>query len=225
MSDEAGHFSVSLKLLETYLEHDIISSNGESVAQFTWRMFFLYFFSGSTALQTAIRPDHQQLAIVALYILMGADPRITLIIDLESGKLIIGRFITFKVLFPDGQLSGRKSWHAKSAAVLELHILGLQNREARIEVHDRLDRALKAYVKEHGPEIPLQDVVGIVFGPYASQLREPIEWMLERGCELTAPQRQELKEKFEPSLRPLMTWDAAERLRWHQFDIIAEDSD
>ncbi|KAK1760560.1 hypothetical protein QBC47DRAFT_355731 [Echria macrotheca] len=96
-----------------------------------------------------------------------------------------------------------------------------------IDVHENgaemattLTWRLKAYMQRHGTEVSLRMLVGLWYPRHARPLQEAMDWMLARGGRLMADQRRELKERFEPSIRPLISQKAAEAISVHPQDYL-----
>jgi hypothetical protein len=123
------------------------------------------------------------------FLLMGGDPRFWVTFGQKSASVA-----NIMVGFEFGN---------------ERNLVALAN--DRVQVTE-LTRQLEAYIQRNGPEISLKKLVGLWFPQSAKALQDVIDWMLERGGEITADQRRELKEIFGPTLRPLITLEAAERI-------------
>jgi hypothetical protein len=70
-----------------------------------------------------------------------------------------------------------------------------------------LTRPLKRFLLQHGREISLRCLFGIWFPRHAKIFQEMIDWIEERGPELSAEQMQELHDTFELATRPLRLAD------------------
>ncbi|KAL4908357.1 hypothetical protein BDW74DRAFT_175046 [Aspergillus multicolor] len=135
------------------------------------------------------------LPLIAFFISKGADPRIWLCFRNEA-KLTETSYMLSEL-------------EHRGQATRTLPVFSGDFDTYAISSSDRL----REYIQRNGPDISLRTLVGWWFGDFARPIQDAIDWMLERGGLVTADQRRELNELFAPSLRPLITVKAAERLR------------
>ncbi|KAL5334097.1 hypothetical protein BJX70DRAFT_379018 [Aspergillus crustosus] len=189
-----------LSVLEAYLSELGISPNERSieVACSCWELVFRILLTFDNFDLPAGHQTHLRLLILAFFILMEADPRMS---------------ITFapKTWFGDGIL-------------YKLQCDGIDYAAPQLNRYDlviALTLQLKTYIEEHGRQVSLKTLVGWWLGPYAKDLQDPIDWMIERGGVLNSLERQQFKQIFGDSLRPLVTAQAAEELRrWPRDDTV-----
>ncbi|KAK4443244.1 hypothetical protein QBC34DRAFT_213162 [Podospora aff. communis PSN243] len=124
------------------------------------------------------------LPIVAFWLLMGGDPRVWLVFGTPFAEDGI------RVTFECG--GGR----------VPIDVYGTGEMMVTKPTEE-----LRDHIKEHGPEIPLRTLVGMWYPKHCGPLQEAMDWMLERGGEVSEPERNQLKDLFEASLRPLISID------------------
>ncbi|KAL4871481.1 hypothetical protein BDV12DRAFT_194247 [Aspergillus spectabilis] len=138
---------------------------------------------------------HLGFPIIAFFILMGADPRVSLMLERASEG--------------EDKLAPKFYYRSKRSS-----FEGLQGHGSVLPINRTPQ--LDLYIQTSGPEVPLNTLVGWWFGPFSKPLEDAINWIMERGGLLTADQRRQLREVFEPSLKSLVTFEAAEELRRSQ---------